>query len=154
MFREQMEFLHQKYEIIFFSYFQLWTTMGILHEHTNRNNWKSFNDRCIMEFYIFHICYNTRKSHVNTSFSIYISHWNGSFKKVWMKSEFLSKITKLFNVLILHYREDRGKITMLQCIGWTLGICILPIVFALLRDWKIFLVLTSIPGLFFVLYPK
>lgn len=35
--------------------------------------------------------------------------------------------------------EDRGKIAMFQCIGWTMGLSIMPLVFWLVRDWVWFL---------------
>lgn len=44
---------------------------------------------------------------------------------------------------------DRGKIAMFQCIGWTVGLSIMPLVFWVVRDWVWFLMLTTLPiGLF------
>lgn len=50
--------------------------------------------------------------------------------------------------------EDRAKIAMLQCIGWTLGLSIMPFVFQFSRDWVWFLMLTTIPVGLFALWPK
>jgi OCT family organic cation transporter-like MFS transporter 4/5 len=50
--------------------------------------------------------------------------------------------------------EDRAKIAMLQCIGWTLGLSIMPFVFYLARDWVWFLMLTTLPVGIFALWPK
>lgn len=50
--------------------------------------------------------------------------------------------------------EDRGKIAMLQCVGWTMGLSIMPLVFWLVRDWVWFLMLTTLPVGLFALYPK
>lgn len=50
--------------------------------------------------------------------------------------------------------EDRGKIAMLQCIGWTIGISFMPFVFQFSRDWVWFLMLTTMPVGIFALWPK
>lgn len=50
--------------------------------------------------------------------------------------------------------EDRAKIAMLQCVGWTLGISIMPLVFWVVRDWVWFLMITTLPIGLFALYPK
>ncbi|XP_070494612.1 carcinine transporter [Chironomus tepperi] len=50
--------------------------------------------------------------------------------------------------------EDRGKIAMLQCVGWTIGISIMPLVFWVVRDWVWFLMITTLPIGLFALYPK
>ncbi|KAJ6635058.1 Carcinine transporter, partial [Pseudolycoriella hygida] len=45
--------------------------------------------------------------------------------------------------------EDHGKVALLQCIGWTAGMSLMPLVFWATRDWVWFLMLTSLPiGLF------
>lgn len=49
---------------------------------------------------------------------------------------------------------DRGKIAMFQCIGWTMGLSIMPLVFWLVRDWVIFLMLTTLPIGLFAFYNK
>lgn len=50
--------------------------------------------------------------------------------------------------------EDRAHIAMMQCIGWTMGISIMPMVFWVLRDWTWFLMATTLPIGLFALYPK
>lgn len=50
--------------------------------------------------------------------------------------------------------EDRAHIAMMQCIGWTLGMCIMPIVFWAVGDWVWFLMITTLPVGLFALYPK
>ena len=43
---------------------------------------------------------------------------------------------------------------MWQCMGWTLGICILPFVYWLVGDWFWFLVITTAPSLIFLCFPR
>lgn len=50
--------------------------------------------------------------------------------------------------------EDRAHIAMMQCIGWTLGMCIMPLVFWVVRDWVWFLMITTLPIILFAMYPK
>lgn len=50
--------------------------------------------------------------------------------------------------------EDRAHIAMMQCIGWTFGMCIMPLVFWAVGDWVWFLMLTTLPVGLFALYPK
>lgn len=50
--------------------------------------------------------------------------------------------------------EDRGKIAMLQCVGWTIGLSIMPMVFWVVRDWTWFLLITSAPIVMFAMWPK
>ena len=49
---------------------------------------------------------------------------------------------------------DRAYIAMMQCIGWTLGMCIMPLVFWIAGDWVWFLMLTTLPVGIFAMYPK
>ncbi|XP_065079930.1 beta-alanine transporter isoform X1 [Ochlerotatus camptorhynchus] len=50
--------------------------------------------------------------------------------------------------------ERRGYISMMQCIGWTTGLCILPMVFWATRDWFWALMFTTIPISLFLLIPQ
>jgi MFS family permease len=50
--------------------------------------------------------------------------------------------------------EDRAHIAMMQCMGWSLGMCIMPLVFWAVGDWVWFLMLTTLPVGFFALFPK
>lgn len=50
--------------------------------------------------------------------------------------------------------EDRGHIAMMQSIGWTLGNCLMPLVFWVVGDWVWFLIITTLPVGLFALYPK
>jgi MFS transporter, OCT family, solute carrier family 22 (organic cation transporter), member 4/5 len=50
--------------------------------------------------------------------------------------------------------EERAHIAMCQCIGWTLGISIMPLVFWASGDWVWFLMATTLPIGLFAMYPK
>ncbi|XP_055589809.1 organic cation/carnitine transporter 2 isoform X3 [Uranotaenia lowii] len=50
--------------------------------------------------------------------------------------------------------ERRGYISMMQCIGWTTGLCIMPMVFWATRDWFWALMLTTIPIFLFIFIPQ
>ncbi|XP_058467365.1 beta-alanine transporter isoform X2 [Malaya genurostris] len=50
--------------------------------------------------------------------------------------------------------ERRGYISMMQCIGWTTGLCILPMVFWATRDWFWALMITTVPIFLFILIPQ
>uniref|UniRef100_A0A8D8HW51 Solute carrier family 22 member 21 n=1 Tax=Culex pipiens TaxID=7175 RepID=A0A8D8HW51_CULPI len=50
--------------------------------------------------------------------------------------------------------ERRGYISMMQCIGWTMGLCILPMVFWATRDWFWALMFTTIPIFLFIFIPQ
>ncbi|XP_062702203.1 beta-alanine transporter isoform X1 [Aedes albopictus] len=50
--------------------------------------------------------------------------------------------------------ERRGYISMMQCIGWTTGLCILPMVFWATRDWFWALMFTIIPIFLFIFIPQ
>lgn len=50
--------------------------------------------------------------------------------------------------------EDRAHIAMMQCIGWTFGMCIMPLVFWAVGDWVWFLMITTLPVGLFAMYPK
>lgn len=55
---------------------------------------------------------------------------------------------------ILIFSERRGYISMMQCIGWTVGLCILPMVFWATRDWFWALMFTTIPIFLFIFIPQ
>lgn len=42
---------------------------------------------------------------------------------------------------------------MWQCMGWTLGLCILPMIFWMVGDWIWFLAITTLPTLVFLCFP-
>jgi MFS transporter, OCT family, solute carrier family 22 (organic cation transporter), member 4/5 len=42
----------------------------------------------------------------------------------------------------------------LQCIGWTMGMCVMPLVFWAVGDWVWFLMITTLPVGLFAMYPK
>ena len=50
--------------------------------------------------------------------------------------------------------EDRAHIAMMQWIGWTSGMCIMPLVFWAVGDWVWFLMITTLPIGLFTMYPK
>jgi len=50
--------------------------------------------------------------------------------------------------------DDRAHIAMMQCIGWTMGMCIMPLVFWVVGDWVWFLMITTLPCGIFALFPK
>lgn len=43
---------------------------------------------------------------------------------------------------------------MMQCLGWTLGMCVMPMVFWYVKDWVWFLMLTTLPCGLFAMFPK
>ncbi|XP_035782320.1 beta-alanine transporter-like [Anopheles albimanus] len=45
--------------------------------------------------------------------------------------------------------ERRGRISMMQCFGWTTGMCILPMVFWATKDWFWALMITTLPIIVF-----
>lgn len=49
--------------------------------------------------------------------------------------------------------DKRAHIAMLQCLGWTVGVCLMPMVAWATGDWVTFLIITSAPcALFFLAY--
>ncbi|CAO1419238.1 unnamed protein product [Diamesa serratosioi] len=50
--------------------------------------------------------------------------------------------------------DDRAHIAMMQCLGWTLGMCVMPMVFWYVKDWVWFLMLTTLPCGLFAMFPK
>ncbi|XP_053670810.1 beta-alanine transporter isoform X2 [Anopheles nili] len=50
--------------------------------------------------------------------------------------------------------ERRGHISMMQCIGWTTGICILPMVFWATKDWFWALLIATLPIVVFLFIPR
>lgn len=46
--------------------------------------------------------------------------------------------------------EDRTLIPLLQCIGWTVGLCISPMIFWAMGDWVPFTIVTTLPVLPFL----
>lgn len=50
--------------------------------------------------------------------------------------------------------EDRAHIAMMQSVGWTLGMCLMPMIFWVVGDWVWFLMITTLPIGLFALYPK
>lgn len=49
--------------------------------------------------------------------------------------------------------DKRAHIAMLQCLGWTLGVCLMPMVAWATGDWVAFLIITSAPcAVFFLAY--
>ncbi|KAG8230554.1 hypothetical protein J437_LFUL010155 [Ladona fulva] len=51
-------------------------------------------------------------------------------------------------------KQDRTKINMLQCIGWTLGICCMPLLAWAIGDWVTFTLSTTLPIVIFVFLLK
>uniref|UniRef100_A0A336MX72 CSON006225 protein n=1 Tax=Culicoides sonorensis TaxID=179676 RepID=A0A336MX72_CULSO len=50
--------------------------------------------------------------------------------------------------------EDRAHIAMLQCWGWTMGMILMPLIFWIVRDWTPFLIITTLPLLIGMMFPK
>lgn len=79
--------------------------------------------------------------------SIYFLYAIASF--ISMMTSMLIFLSPLIIAMEISKEEDRGKIAMFQCIGWTLGLSIMPLIFWAVRDWVWFLMLTTLPiGLF------
>lgn len=53
----------------------------------------------------------------------------------------------------LPFSASRGKIAMWQCIGWTFGLCALPMILWLVGNWVWFMAVTSVPTLIFLFFP-
>uniref|UniRef100_A0AAG5CX02 Major facilitator superfamily (MFS) profile domain-containing protein n=1 Tax=Anopheles atroparvus TaxID=41427 RepID=A0AAG5CX02_ANOAO len=49
--------------------------------------------------------------------------------------------------------ERRGHISMIQCIGWTIGMCTLPMVFWATKDWFWSLMIATLPIVIFLFMP-
>lgn len=58
----------------------------------------------------------------------------------------------LFSHLI-NFRDDRAHVAVIQSLSWTLGLCILPYIYWLVRDWFPFFILTTIPLAAFLFIP-
>jgi len=49
--------------------------------------------------------------------------------------------------------DKRAHIAMLQCLGWTIGVTLMPLVAWATRDWVTFIIITSAPcAVFFLAY--
>lgn len=84
-----------------------------------------------------------------------------SFYFLYATASFISMMTSmqiflspLIIAMEISKEEDRGKIAMFQCIGWTMGLSIMPLVFWAVRDWVWFLMLTTLPIGLFALWNK
>ncbi|XP_071441410.1 carcinine transporter-like [Hetaerina americana] len=51
-------------------------------------------------------------------------------------------------------KENRSRINMLQCVGWTLGISLTPLLAWAVGDWVILTVATTLPSIIFLLIIK
>lgn len=63
-------------------------------------------------------------------------------------------VTPLIIAMETSKDEDRGHIAMMQSIGWTTGMSLMPLVFWAVGDWVWFLAITTFPVGLFALYPK
>lgn len=84
--------------------------------------------------------------------STYFLYATASF--VSMMTSLLIFLSPLIIAMEISKEEDRGKIAMFQCIGWTLGLSVMPLVFWAVRDWIWFLMLTTLPIGLFALWNK
>ncbi|XP_017787299.1 PREDICTED: organic cation transporter 1-like [Nicrophorus vespilloides] len=50
--------------------------------------------------------------------------------------------------------ENRAYIAMLQCISATLGVCSLPLMMWVLRDWRYFIAVSTLPCIVFIFFGK
>lgn len=41
--------------------------------------------------------------------------------------------------------SKRAHIAFLQCLGWVIGMCALPMIAWILKDWSLLMVFTTIP---------
>ncbi|XP_050069288.1 beta-alanine transporter [Anopheles maculipalpis] len=62
--------------------------------------------------------------------------------------------TPLIIAMEISKSERRGHISMMQCIGWTTGLCILPMVFWATKDWFWALLIVTMPIAVFVFIPR
>lgn len=49
-------------------------------------------------------------------------------------------------------QERRSQITILRTIGYSTGMCIMPLLFWWLRDWKTFMIVTTLTQIPFLLF--
>lgn len=84
--------------------------------------------------------------------SIYVLYAAASF--ISMMTSMLIFLSPLIIAMEISKEEDRSKIAMFQCIGWTLGLSIMPLIFWVVRDWVWFLMLTTLPIGLFALWSK
>lgn len=50
-------------------------------------------------------------------------------------------------------RDDRANVAVIQNLAWTVGLCILPIVYYYVRDWFTFFMITTLPLAIFLFIP-
>lgn len=50
--------------------------------------------------------------------------------------------------------KDRNFISMLQCISWTVGLCLLPFIFWIFKHWYPFMLITTLPLIVFLIPTK
>lgn len=43
---------------------------------------------------------------------------------------------------------------MIQSLGWTVGMCLMPVILWVTRDWIMFLLITSLPQVLFIFFHK
>lgn len=55
---------------------------------------------------------------------------------------------------ILIHSEDRAHIAMMQSIGWTSGMILMPLLMWATRDWFIFTLVSTIPCTLFLCHNK
>jgi len=84
--------------------------------------------------------------------SIYVLYAAASL--ISMLTSMLIFLSPLIIAMEVSKEEDRGKIAMFQCIGWTMGLSIMPLVFWLVRDWVWFMLLTTLPIALFAMWNK
>lgn len=46
--------------------------------------------------------------------------------------------------------KDISHIAMLQCISWTLSLSVMPLIMWIVRDWFVFMLITTLPGALFL----
>lgn len=67
--------------------------------------------------------------------------------------------TKLLEILLelcffFRFSDDRAHIAMVQSLGWTVGMCLMPVILWITGDWVYFLLITSLPQLIFICFYK
>lgn len=74
------------------------------------------------------------------------------FASMWFGSLASTAVFQAPLIVAMEISEEqsRAHIAMMQCLGWTIALCILPMTFWVVRDWSTFMLVTTLPCLVFL----
>lgn len=52
-------------------------------------------------------------------------------------------------IMELSNTEDRAFVAQISNLGWTTGLCLLPLIFWIVEDWKYYVLVSTVPLLFY-----